>query len=72
VRTERVWDMLGLFCVRRAYAEHLAMGMFDLAEVRHAEAIAPDGTLRWAASLDPRPDTAIQLDPLWVPGGCAP
>ncbi|WP_338446279.1 RES family NAD+ phosphorylase [Pelagerythrobacter marensis] len=69
VRTERVWKKWGLFSARRSRARHLAMGMYDLDRVLHVSGVTPEGRLHWSAEHDPRPNTAVQLDPLWIPHG---
>lgn len=67
IRTERVWEKWGLFSARRTRVRHLAMGMYELGPVQHMTGATPDGVLHWAAECDLRPDTAIPIEPIWVP-----
>lgn len=67
IRTERVWEKWGLFSARRTRVRHLAMGMYELGPVQHMTGVTPEGTIHWASECDLRPDTALPIDPLWVP-----
>lgn len=68
IRTERVWEKWGLFSARRTRARHLAMGMYELGPVQHMAGVTPEGAIHWSPECDLRPDTALPIDPLWVPG----
>lgn len=66
VRHDAVWRDWGIVSVRAAHARLLAMGYYDLSNVRHVTGITTAGALVWDDAVDDQ--AAVQLlDPPWYP-----
>ena len=66
-KTDGFWESWGLVSARQANAQHLALGIYELSNVRHANGIDGSGGIRWDESVDDGPASVKQLDPPWYP-----
>jgi hypothetical protein len=64
IRQETVWRDWGIVSVRAGHAQHLAMGYFDLSDIRHVTGITHAGGLVWSVETS-QEDSVLLLDPPW-------
>jgi hypothetical protein len=66
VRQEAVWRDWGIVSVRAAHARHLAMGYYQLSNIRHVTGITIAGGLVWDDTVNEVEEITL-LDPPWYP-----
>lgn len=64
VRPESIWRDWGIVSVRSAHARHLAMGYYELSNIRHVSCITHSGSLVWDDDVE-EPEQIKLLDPPW-------